>query len=66
MANSIPASPATREELYAHADNFLGALAARDPSRVKWAEHVVFTENNVQLGGGRWCLEHGNVRAGCL
>ncbi len=56
MANSMPASPATREELYAHADNFLGALAARDPSRVKWAEHVVFTENNVQLavGDGVW------------
>jgi hypothetical protein len=45
-----------RAELYRHADAYLAALAARDPSRLPWAEHVIFTENNVQLaiGDGAW------------
>lgn len=56
MANSSPPSALSREELYAHADTFLSALAARDASRVPWAEEAVFTENNVQLavGDGLW------------
>jgi hypothetical protein len=47
---------ADRAQLYALADAYLGALAARDPSRLPWADHVVFTENNVQLtvGDGLW------------
>ena len=45
-----------RAALYAHAEAYLDALAARDPSRLPWAKHVVFTENNVQLaiGDGTW------------
>ncbi len=56
MANSIPACVHSREELTAQMDAFLDALAARDASQVPWAEHVVFTENNVQLvvGDGVW------------
>lgn len=45
-----------RAELYAHAEAYLDALVARDPARLPWADHVVFTENNVQLaiGDGLW------------
>jgi hypothetical protein len=45
-----------RAALYALADDYLAALAARDPSRLPWAKDVVFTENNVQLaiGDGSW------------
>lgn len=45
-----------RAALYAAADAYLAAFAARDASRVRWAERVVFTENNVQLalGDGAW------------
>ncbi len=54
--NSRPADTLTREALYAHTEAYLDALEARDPSRLGWAEHVVFTENNVQLmiGDGLW------------
>jgi len=47
---------ADRAELYALADAYLAALAAKDPSRLAWADNVVFTENNVQLmiGDGLW------------
>jgi hypothetical protein len=45
-----------RQALYDHADAYLAALGARDASRLPWADHVVFTENNVQLavGDGAW------------
>jgi hypothetical protein len=45
-----------RPALYGYADAYLGALAARDASRLPWAERVIFTENNVQLaiGDGAW------------
>jgi hypothetical protein len=54
--NSRPPEPLSRQALYDQADAYLGALEARDPSRLAWAEHVVFTENNVQLmvGDGLW------------
>ncbi|HWK40987.1 MAG TPA: hypothetical protein VNR60_03570 [Croceibacterium sp.] len=54
--NSRPPRPISREALYAHADAYLAALAAKDASRLPWADHVVFTENNVQLavGDGAW------------
>ena len=54
--NSRNANSLDREALYGHADGYLAALAARDASRLPWAEHVVFTENNVQLavGDGAW------------
>ena len=46
----------SRAELYAAADTYLKALSAKDVSQVAWADHVVFTENNVQLalGDGLW------------
>jgi hypothetical protein len=54
--NSRPPEKLTRAQLYAHADAYLAALAAKDPSRLAWAGEVVFTENNVQLmvGDGAW------------
>lgn len=54
--NSRPPEPLTREALYALAEAYLDALEAKGPSRLPWAEHVVFTENNVQLqvGDGLW------------
>lgn len=53
-SNQLP--QADRSALYAHADAYLDALAKKDPSRLPWAEQVVFTENNVQLaiGDGTW------------
>jgi hypothetical protein len=46
----------TREQLYAHAEAYLDALEAHDPSRLSWTERAVFTENNVRLepGDGLW------------
>ena len=54
--NSRLSAAFDRQALYAHADAYLEALAARDPSRLPWADRVVFTENNVQLaiGDGAW------------
>ena len=54
--NSRQPAPLDRQALYHHADAYLAALAARDASRLPWAGHVVFTENNVQLalGDGAW------------
>jgi len=55
MANARPAL-ADRETLYGVLDGFMAALLARDPSRVRWAPVVHFTENNVALaiGDGIW------------
>jgi hypothetical protein len=54
--NSRPPEPLSREALYALADSYLAALAARDPSRLPWADEVGFSENNVPLtiGDGLW------------
>jgi hypothetical protein len=37
-------------------NRYLAALVAKDPSRLPWARHVLFTENNVPLaiGDGMW------------
>jgi hypothetical protein len=45
-----------RSALYDHAEAYLDALASNDPSRLPWADDVVFSENNVQLavGDGTW------------
>ena len=45
-----------RAQLYAALDQYLAALKARDPLRVKWAPVVRNTENNVALmvGDGLW------------
>ena len=54
--NAKPPEMPTRAELYAQADAYLAALAAKDPSRLKWADQVLFSENNVRLmiGDGLW------------
>jgi hypothetical protein len=54
--NSRPPEPLSREALYVQTEAYLDALEARDPSRLQWADRVVFTENNVQLmiGDGLW------------
>lgn len=54
--NSRPAVPHDRAELLGHIEAYLDALVAKDPSRLRWAEQVVFTEQNVQLavGDGLW------------
>lgn len=54
--NSNPARECDRACLYGHADAYLEALVRKDPSRLPWAEHVVFTDNNVQIeiGDGTW------------
>ncbi|HEX4002213.1 MAG TPA: hypothetical protein VHX36_06155 [Candidatus Acidoferrales bacterium] len=50
------ASSCDRKCLYGFVDQYLQALAAKDPSRLPWAASVKFTENNVQLdmGDGLW------------
>ena len=42
--------------LYGFVDQYLAALLARDPTRLPWAPHVKYTENNVELrvGWGLW------------
>ena len=47
---------ANRDELYEALDGFLAALDKRDPGRVEWADHLLYTENNVVLapGDGIW------------
>jgi len=54
--NSRPAVPHDRAELLGHIEAYLDALVAKDPSRLRWADQVVFTEQNVQLavGDGLW------------
>ena len=54
--NSNTATDCDRACLYKHADDYLSALTKKDPSRLPWADHVVFTDNNVQLeiGDGTW------------
>jgi hypothetical protein len=46
----------TRDQLYAAAEAYLDALAAKDPSRFAFTGDAIFTENNVQLriGDGLW------------
>jgi hypothetical protein len=46
----------SRSILYDYAEAYLDALTARDPSRLKWADNAVVTENNVRLavGDGTW------------
>lgn len=53
--NAAPVAT-SRAQLYKVLDGYIAALKARDPSRVKWAERVRNTENNVALmvGDGLW------------
>ena len=45
-----------RQCLYGFVDQYLAALVAREPARLRWAKHTKFTENNVelQIGDGLW------------
>lgn len=54
--NSNAGARPGRAELEAMTEAYLDALAAKDPSRLPWADQVIFTENNVQLmiGDGLW------------
>ena len=49
-------TPFDRDGLYAILDNYLAALANRNPRKVPWASRVRYTENNVALmvGDGAW------------
>jgi len=50
------AAACDRACLYGVLDEYLAALKAHDPKAVKWAEHAMYTENNVALepGDGLW------------
>lgn len=54
--NSRATQALSRDALYAMVETYLDALVAKDVSRLPLADHVVFTENNVQLrlGDGLW------------
>jgi hypothetical protein len=53
-SNQLP--QCDRACLYGFADQYLAALVKKDPSRLPWADHAVFSENSVQLaiGDGAW------------
>lgn len=64
-ATKVAAAPARHEAheqacdracLIAAADQYMNALVAHDPSRVRWARTVRYTENSVpmQIGDGLW------------
>lgn len=55
LENAAP-STHTREALYKSLDTYLDALAAKDPSKVPWADEVFNTEDNVaiEVGDGLW------------
>ncbi len=55
MVNQLD-KPLDRAALYAVLDNYIEALLARDPGRVRWAPDCFITENNVALrvGDGVW------------
>ena len=55
LGNALPPAQ-DRTALYAALDMLLAGLLARDPSRVRWAPVVRYTENNVALtiGDGIW------------
>jgi hypothetical protein len=50
-----------RAALYDQAESYLEALVRRDSSRLRWADDVVFSENNVRLavGDGTWSTADG-------
>lgn len=50
------ASTCDRACLTGIVDEYMAALLAHDPARVKWAKHVEFTENSVpmDIGDGLW------------
>jgi hypothetical protein len=55
MVSAVPVVH-ERAELYAVLDSFMDALLARDTGRVRWADNVRYSENNVALmvGDGVW------------
>jgi hypothetical protein len=56
-----------RAALYAVMDQFMEAIVARDPGRLRWAEDVRSTENNVALmiGDGLWEPPRGGATTTC-
>ena len=56
LAQGPAAADCDRSCLTGLIDQYLAGLLAHDPSRVPWAEHVKFTENNVpmRIGDGLW------------
>jgi hypothetical protein len=58
MGSETTIAPATCERacLYEVLDQYLSALQAHDPARVRWSAHPKVTENNVELrlGDGLW------------
>jgi hypothetical protein len=54
--NSKPPIRHRRDDLYQTAEHYLEALEAKDTSRLRLSEEVIFTENNVRLrlGDGLW------------
>jgi len=56
LPSAIDNNDCDRSCLYELVDLYLDGLKAGDPSRVPWAEEVMFTENNVPLriGDGLW------------
>jgi len=56
MHNSAINNNCDRQCLYGFVDRYMDALVDQDPSRLPWADHVIFTENSVQLkvGDGLW------------
>jgi hypothetical protein len=60
-ASAAPAAGCDRACLEGVVDNYLAALAARDPSKVTFADNVKFTENTAKLkvGEGFWQTANG-------
>lgn len=54
--NSSPVVDCNRGCLYKFVDQYMDALVKHQPNKLPWANHVIFTENNVQLkiGDGLW------------
>jgi hypothetical protein len=58
--NAVPAK-CNRACLVDFMNTYLAALVGRDPTRVPWADHVEFTENNARMmiGDGSWAVVTG-------
>ena len=54
--NSSPKVDCNRACLYKFVDQYMNALVKHEPNKLPWADHVIFTEDNVQLkiGDGLW------------
>jgi hypothetical protein len=66
--NALFPSDCDRACLEGMAESYIGGLSRRDPSRVPFAAHVRFTENNVEMpvGEGLWATVTAVPTAGML